>query len=128
MAPKAVFDTSAILALIRAEPGWDRAAAALPGAVLCAVNAAELYSKLADWQMPPHEQARYHTVIEDIVVPLDNDLALRAGAFRRSTKAYGLSIADRACLALAQRLGVRAVTADKIWTKVEVGVEIEVIR
>lgn len=128
MAAKVVFDTSAILALVRAELGWDRAAAVFPTAVLCSVNAAEAYSKFAEWQLPRHEQAKYEVMLHDIVVPFDNDLALRAGAFRMVTRQYGLSVGDRACLALAHRLRARVVTTDKIWANVQVGVEIEVIR
>jgi ribonuclease VapC len=128
VAAKVVFDTSAILALVKAELGWDRAAALFPTAVLCTVNAAEAYSKFAEWKLPRHELTKYEVMLHDIVVPFDNDLALRAGAFRTVTSQFGLSLGDRACLALAHRLGVRVVTADKIWAKVQVGVEIEVIR
>ena len=128
MAAKVVFDTSAILALIKAEPGWDKAAAVFPSAVLCTVNAAEVYTKFAEWQLPRHEQAKYQVMIQEIVVPFDSDLALRTGAFRSATRQFGLSLGDRACLALAHRLGVRAMTTEKIWAKLQVGVEIEVIR
>jgi ribonuclease VapC len=128
MAAKVVFDTSAVLALIKAELGWDKAAAVFPSAVLCTVNAAEVYTKFAEWQLPRHEQAKYLVMIEEIVVPFDNDLALRAGALRVATRSFGLSVGDRACLALAQRLGVRALTTDKIWASLQIGVEIEVLR
>lgn len=128
MAAKVVFDTSAILALVKAEPGWDRAAAMFPAAVLCTVNAAEVYTKFAEWQLPRHELAKYQVMIQDIVAPFDNDLAMRAGALRTATKVFGLSVGDRACLALAQRLGVPVLTTDKIWASLQVGVEIEVIR
>jgi ribonuclease VapC len=128
MAAKVVFDTSAILALVKAELGWHKAAAVFPSAVLCTVNAAEVYTKFAEWQLPRHEQAKYQVMIEEIVVPFDHDLALRAGAFRSEIRQFGLSLGDRACLALAHRLGVRAMTTEKIWANLQIGVEIEVIR
>ena len=128
MASEIVLDSSAILAMIKAEPGWERVVAALPGAVMSSVNAAEVYSKLIEWRMTPDEQQKFQAVLADLVVPFDNDLALRTGALRAATKAHGLSIGDRACLALAQRLQARAMTADKAWSAVKTGVEIELIR
>jgi PIN domain nuclease of toxin-antitoxin system len=38
------------------------------------------------------------------------------------------SLADRACLALAERLGVPAVTADREWAKADVAAEVQLIR
>lgn len=47
---------------------------------------------------------------------------------RLTTKTQGLSLADRACLALAERLDVPAVTADQEWAKADVGAEVQLIR
>ena len=127
-APTVVLDSSAVLAMFKAEPGWDRVVAVLPRAVLSTVNAAEVYSKLVEWKLTREEQMKFQAMLVNLVVPYDNDLALRTGALRASTQEFGLSFADRACLALAQRLGVRVMTADKIWAKVKTGVEIDVIR
>ena len=114
--------------MFKAEPGWDRVVAVLPRAVLSTVNAAEVYSKLVEWKLTREEQMKFQAMLVNLVVPYDNDLALRTGALRAATQEFGLSFADRACLALAQRLGVRVMTADKIWAKVKTGVEIDVIR
>ncbi len=127
-APTVVLDSSAVLAMFKAETGWDRVVAVLPRAVLSTVNAAEVYSKLVEWKLTREEQMKFQAMLVNLVVPYDNDLALRTGALRATTKEFGLSFADRACLALAQRLGVRVMTADKIWAKVKTGVEIDVIR
>ena len=127
-APTVVLDSSAVLAMFKAEPGWDRVVAVLPRAVLSTVNAAEVYSKLVEWKLTREEQMKFQAMLVNLVVPYDNDLALRTGALRAATQEFGLSFADRACLALAQRLGVRVMTADKIWAKVKTGVEIDVIR
>ena len=127
-APTVVLDSSAVLAMFKAEPGWDRVVAVLPRAVLSTVNAAEVYSKLVEWKLTREEQMKFQAMLINLVVPYDNDLALRTGALRAATQEFGLSFADRACLALAQRLGVRVMTADKIWAKVKTGVEIDVIR
>jgi ribonuclease VapC len=124
----AVLDASAFLALLKGEPGWDRVAAVLPGSVMCSVNAAEVYAKLADWSYSQAEHAKCQSILNDRTIPFDTDLALRSGAMRASTAAKGLSLGDRACLALAQRLGKPAITADKAWSDIKVGVAVQVIR
>lgn len=62
------------------------------------------------------------------VVPFDGDTAMRAGLLRDATRAAGLSLGDRACIAVALREGLPALTADQVWTRVDVGVEIKLIR
>jgi ribonuclease VapC len=54
--------------------------------------------------------------------------AVLCAKLRPETRHIGLSLGDRACLALAQRLGARALTADQQWTKLNLGIPIEVIR
>jgi PIN domain nuclease of toxin-antitoxin system len=58
----------------------------------------------------------------------DDALAYRAGLLRPATKAAGLSFGDRGCLALAQQLGVPALTADRGWARLSIGIPIRVIR
>lgn len=123
-----VLDTSAFLALVRGERGWDQVVAVLAGSVICSVNAAEAYARLSDWSYTRDQQAKCHVLIKDRIVPFDTDLALRTGALRSATKSLGLSLGDRACLALAQRLGVPALTADRAWSGIKIGVAVEVIR
>ncbi len=64
------------------------------------------------------------------VVRFDEALAFAAGSLEPATRPAGLSLGDRACLALALDLGVKALTADRAWTRIAeaVGVEVEVIR
>jgi ribonuclease VapC len=123
-----VLDTSAFLALVRGERGWDNVAAVLPNAVICSVNAAEVYSRLSDWAYTRDQQAKCHLLLKDRILPFDTDLALRSGALRGPTKAKGLSLGDRACLALAQRLSLPAITADQSWKGLDIGIVIEMIR
>jgi len=127
-ANRVVLDASAILALLYRETGDDVVAAALNGAAVSTVNVAEVLSKLADTGMPVAEMRE---AIDDLVltiVPFDVDLSYAAGLLRPMTKAQGLSLGDRACLALARRLGVPALTADQAWKEVSVGVDIQVVR
>ncbi len=123
-----VLDASAMLALIQGERGHDQVIR--PGLAHCAsaVNMAEVRSKLSDSGLAEVEA---ELVIRGLHVPVrdfSDDQSRRSGALRPVTKSQGLSLADRACLALAQSLGATAVTADKIWETLSVGVQVEVIR
>lgn len=130
----AVLDASALLALLKGEPGAERVAEALErGAYLSAVNLAEVLSKLADWGEDPAEaQARMEQVgllgaaVE--VLPFTGEDALEVARLRALTRAYGLSFGDRACLALARRLGLPALTAERAWAELGLGIPVEVLR
>ena len=125
---EAVLDSSAILALFLGEMGWDRVASVLAKSVISSVNAAEVYTKLSEKGVSAAGHAKCHAMMKDRIAPFDADLAYRMGALRAPTRSKGLSLGDRACLALAQRLGVRAMTTDRIWTELEIKVAIELIR
>lgn len=124
----AVLDASAVLAMLRGEPGGEKVFELLPRAIISAVNYAETVSKLIDLGASRQEAAE---VVEEFalqVATLDAEAALDAGLLRESTRAKGLSLGDRACLALARARGLPAVTADRSWAAVDVGVEIVLIR
>jgi ribonuclease VapC len=61
-------------------------------------------------------------------VPFDDDLAFAAAALRPETRAAGLPLGDRACLALARRRNRAVLTADRAWARVSVGVDVRLIR
>ncbi len=130
----AVLDASALLALLKGEPGAERVTEALErGAYLSTVNLAEVLSKLADRGEDPAEaQARMAqvgllgAVVE--VLPFTGEDALEVARLRALTRAYGLSFGDRACLALARRLGLPALTAERAWAELDLGIPVEVLR
>ena len=114
-----VFDASAVLAALFDEPGGDRVTELWADGenLLSTVNYSEVISKLAERGMPDDEM---RLVMEGVPLKLaqfDQDSAHAAGLLRRSTKSLGLSLGDRACLALAQSRGAQAVTADRVWKK-----------
>ena len=124
----AVLDTSAVLAVLWDEPGAALVAERLAGAKISAVNLAELVTKLVDRGAGDGELSE---VVGDLgieVVAFDLDQAMATGRMRRETRALGLSIGDRASLALGRREGAAVVTADRAWAEVDVGVTVEVIR
>lgn len=124
-----VLDASSILAVLNEESGAARVEAAIrAGAAVSTVNLSEVIAKLADSGLDEEAVREALGNVQMAVVSFDDDLAYRAGLLRPLTRGVGLSFGDRACLALAQRLGLPAMTADRAWSDLAVGVTIEVIR
>lgn len=123
-----VLDASALMALLNVEPGAEEVNRLALSAAISAVNWCETYGKLRAAGVPadPLGESMYETGIA--IVPFDELDARAAGELGPATKHAGLSFADRACLALAARLRVPAVTADRAWSNLDVGVEIVCIR
>lgn len=110
-----VLDASALLAMLKDEAGGDAVAAVIPGARISAVNHAEVVSHFIHAGMPAAAVAAMLRALPLDIVPADAALGHAAGALRATTAALGLSLGDRFCLALAQRDGAVAWTADRQW-------------
>ena len=110
-----VLDASALLALLQNEAGAEVVADLLAVGAMSAVNLSEVVAKLMDHGVPPEEAREALDGLPIDVHSFDRDSAFAAGELRRVTRGAGLSFGDRACLALAARLGVAAVTADRAW-------------
>ncbi len=123
-----IADASAILAMLDREPGHERVAAALPATVMSTVNLAEIVTSLINKGIPAADARRTTESLEIETVPLDRELALAAGALREVTRSHGLSLGDRACLALGRHLALPVLTADRTWAELDVGIEIQLIR
>jgi ribonuclease VapC len=124
-----VVDSSAVLILIQDEPGAAEAASVVAaGTLISSVNFSEVVAKLADRGIPEREiQSRLAQLVLQIV-DFDADQALRAGMLRPVTRTAELSLGDRACLALVQGRNLPAVTADRSWRSLNIGIEIRLIR
>jgi ribonuclease VapC len=123
-----VLDASALLAVTFAEEGCDLVLPRLPGALLSAVNLAEVLTRAVDRGMPLEAA---ESEIKDLpvrVIPFVAEQASLAAGLRPATAAFGLSLGDRACLALAKARGACVLTADRRWRDVAVGVEVLLIR
>jgi ribonuclease VapC len=119
MSDRYVLDASAILTVINGETGFELVLGLLPRATASAVNISEVVSKL---QERGGSDSAVDSILADFdieVLPFDFDQALKAGKLRSMTRARGLSLGDRACLALAASLGAIAVTTDKAWKDYE---------
>jgi len=132
----AVLDASALLAYLQGEKGKERVAAAIgAGCCISSANLAEVLSKRADAGDDPRQLASSLQAggllgnggaIE--VVDLDYEDAVEMAAMRSVTRSAGLSLGDRACLALARRRKSEALTTDSAWATIQVGIEIAVVR
>lgn len=133
-APTAVLDASALLAYLREEPGADVVEDALDrGAAISAANWAETLSKMADFGYDPdtiaNELADEGILYDTLTLcPLDGPAALEVARLRPLTTAIGLSLGDRACLALGRILALPVLTADHAWQTLNVGVTVQTIR
>jgi ribonuclease VapC len=130
-----VLDASALLAYLHEEDGAAEVADAIArSASISAANWAETLSKVAEAGVDPgqlatdlEEQGLLHGLLE--VLPLTAEDALVIGELRPRTKGLGLSLGDRACLALALRLRLPVLTADQDWTELrDFEVDVQPIR
>lgn len=124
-----VLDASAVLALLGNETGAARVAECLSQhCSLSAVNLAEVITKLIDRGVPSGIAAQLAQDLELDIVSLDDAAAITAADLRSATRSLGLSLGDRACLALALSLKAKVLTADRAWQQLAVGAQIELIR
>lgn len=124
-----VFDASAVLATLLDEPGGEACAKLMESGagMIGSVNYVEVMTKLFDLGVSQADAATaWHNLPLDIE-PLDAATALTAARLRPLTRALGLSLGDRCCLALAQARDAAVVTADRQWKKLK-GFDVVLIR
>jgi PIN domain nuclease of toxin-antitoxin system len=123
-----VLDASAVLAVAFAEPGAEIVIPRLPFALLSAVNLAEATTRAVDRGKPLADVQESLATLPIAVVPFDADQAYAASSLRPLTRLLGLSLGDRACLALASLRQLPVLTADRSWAAVDLAVSVEFIR
>ena len=129
-----VLDASALLAYLHGEAGGDTVADVLAdGARISAANFAETLTKLAEAERRPKdvvEQLREQGILGGLldVEPLTLDDAIAIAELRPETRKAGLSLGDRACIALGRRLGEPILTADRRWAELDLGADVRAIR
>ncbi len=123
-----VLDTSALLALLWQEPGWETVADALDatGCRMSAVNVAEFVGKTQEKQA---DTGKIDALLRDLPIEIaafDRPQALAAGLLRKATRHLGLSLGDRACLALATQERAVVLTADRPWLELARPLELDI--
>lgn len=123
-----VFDSSVLIAILRQEPGSEVGEQSLNDALISTVNLAEVATYLARNSVPPETINDALAAFPIEVVPFDREQGLIAGCLYPACKSLGLSLGDRACLALAKSKSLPVLTADKAWLELEVNVDVKPIR
>ena len=123
-----VLDASALLAILNQESGAEQWTDAVVDGVMSAVNLSEVIARLADTAMPEEDIRNVIEPLDLEVAPFDSHQAWTAGLLRSATKAAGLSLGDRACLALGRTMKLPVLTADQAWKSLRVGVQVKLLR
>jgi len=125
---EAVLDASALLAFLRNEPGAAEVAAVLKLSCISAVNLAETISKMVEYGKPLDDVAFQIERLRIPVIPFDAEHAKLVASLWKATRVVGLSLGDRACLALGLKTGLPVLTTERAWENIKVGVSVGVIR
>ncbi len=124
-----VLDASALLAWLHREPGLEIVEASLGSSVICSVNWSEVLQKIiARGDQQPQDVGGDLEFLGLIVIPFTAGDAMTAANLWAVGRNVGLSLGDRACLSLAQRLGLPALTTDRVWGTLSLGIDVRLIR
>ena len=124
-----ILDASALITLLSREKGYEIVASVLPKSIMSSVNVAEVGKFLIEKRALSKEEVFniIHSLIEKIM-PFDTNLALTSADIISRTKSLGLSLGDRACLALGISTGYTVYSSDRIWSQLELECKVVVIR
>ncbi|HKV25689.1 MAG TPA: type II toxin-antitoxin system VapC family toxin [Candidatus Acidoferrum sp.] len=126
---RVVLDASALLAVLNQEPGSEKLTAELlTDAAASTVNLAEVHGKLVAHGAKSSDAWEAVISLVREIAPFTAEQAKLAGDLVLQTRPLGLSLGDRACLALGLSISAPIYTADRSWKKLKVGAAIHAIR
>lgn len=129
---KIVIDSSAIIAFLDLEPGSENVREHLNDAIISTINLAEVITVINRKTGGDKEaQAEALMLLKNTfahIIDFDLEQAIIAAEIDLVSKKYGLSLGDRACLALAKAKKLPVLTADKEWKKLKIGVDVQLVR
>ena len=132
MITQIVLDASSVIALINREKGCEIVEKYLDEAIISTVNFAEVIAvvnrELFKTEADRAEGLKLITDTLPQIIDFDVNQAIMSASFDAITIKYGLSLGDRACLALAKYKNIPVLTADKAWSKLNLGIKIKLIR
>ena len=123
-----IIDASALLAFVFGEKGGEVVAPHIRGGTISAVNLSEVLIRMQEHSNDAMDIVSDILRLEVEIEAFTLDDSIAAAALRPHTRHLGLSFADRACLALAQRLDAPILTADRDWAKLDLGLDIRQVR
>lgn len=121
-------DSSALIAYVFSECGAENSSKYLYNSIMSSVIYSEYFSLMLERGFSNEDIYELIESFKIEIIDFDEEQAVIAAELRSKTKSKGLSLGDRACLALAITKKIPVVTADKIWSKLNVGVDIKLIR
>jgi ribonuclease VapC len=121
-------DASVVLAFVLDEPGAEEAETFLDNSLISTVNLTEVLQKAAQYGLDPSETRTTLSESGVGIVPFDDRMAERVASLWNATRPGGLSLADRACVTLAEAVNGIAVTTDRAWARIDLpGLPIHII-
>lgn len=123
-----VLDASALLAFLKDEPGAETVDAALPHAMISTVNWAEVVQKSLSQNIDTQGMGRDLEALGLSIQPFTAEQAEIAGTLWQETRGFGLSLGDRACLALGMHKSLPVLTTDRVWKELTLTLEIKLLR
>lgn len=123
-----VVDSSAVLTLLNGELGSEEVEKCFPDVVISSINLAEVVTVYCRNGGQESKARPLLSALFPEVVDFDSEQAYLVASLYKNTSSFGLSLGDRACLALAMQRKAKVITADRAWKKVGVNVDIQVIR
>ena len=129
MNKKVIFDASVLLALLQEEKGSDEVKSLLDRSIMSAVNVSEVLNVLGRNGVSIAESTAHVKDIITEIISFDIEQAALNAKLSSDTSIKGLSLGDRACIALGIQMRLPVYTADRLWQKVNLpDVDIVVIR
>ena len=116
---KCLLDTSALIVLLKKESGYEVIENVIASSAISSVNLSELVAVLTRSGVSEQD---IDEIISDLVpeiVPFYEAISIKTGKLAKLTQNYGLSLGDRACIALGITLGLPIYTADKVWAELK---------
>lgn len=123
-----VLDASALLAYLQDEPGQEKVESVLVDAAMSSVNWAEVVQKSVAAGINVEGMQQDVSALGLAILPFTADDADYTGRLWQQTRQHGLSLGDRACLALGQFLQVPVLTTDRVWAKLDLPVTVHLLR
>lgn len=123
-----VLDASALLALLHNEPGAEIVAPTLGHALISSINWTEVLQKCLTRDIPTDGMREELEAIGLTIAPFTADDAALTAELQATTRQYGLSIGDRACIALGISRKLPILTGDRAWSSADIRAEIHLIR
>jgi ribonuclease VapC len=125
---RCILDASALLAMLNGEPGGASVEPYLTEAGISSVNWSEVIQKLLAKKVITTGMQEDFQKLGLMILPFTTEQAELAASLWTTTKPLGLSLGDRACLALAMTLNLPVVTADRAWKTLNLTILVQIIR